>query len=117
MFIEMTLKQGEVLINEGESSNAIYILRTGELAIYKYDKEQTKHNTIGHVQAGELVGEMSFLDNLPRSATVKANTDCVISILNRAEFDKLFSSQDQLMQTLIKTLSERLRKTNRKVHC
>ena len=110
MMIEMTLKQGEVLISEGESSHAIYLLRSGELASYKYDKDQERHNSIGHVQAGELVGEMSFLDNLPRSATVKANTDCVVAILNRAEFDKLFSSQDQLMQTLVKTLSERLRK-------
>lgn len=116
MFVEVNLKKGEVLINEGESSNSIFVLRVGELAIYKYDKEAALHNLIGHVQAGELVGEMSFLDNLPRSATVKANTDCVLSLINRHDFDKLISSQDALVQTLVKTLSERLRKTNRKIH-
>lgn len=116
MFVEINLKKGEVLINEGDSSNTIFILRSGELAIYKYDKESKSHNNIGHVQPGELVGEMSFLDNLPRSATVKASTDCVVSLLNRADFDKLFLAQDPLFQTLIKTLSERLRKTNRQIH-
>lgn len=116
MFVDVQLKKGEILISEGDSSDGIYILKSGELAIYKFEKDQQRHNVIGHVQPGELVGEMSFLDNLPRSATVKATTDCVVSLLNRSEFNKLFETQHPLMQTLIKTLSERLRKTNKKVH-
>ncbi|MFA6236189.1 MAG: cyclic nucleotide-binding domain-containing protein [Bacteriovorax sp.] len=116
MYIEMELKKGQVLINEGEPSDCIYFLRSGELAIYKYDSQSLGHNIIGHVEPGEMVGEMSFLDNLPRAATVKANTDCRVSIMNRAEFDKIFHAQDSMIQNLVKTLSERLRKTNSKVH-
>lgn len=115
MYIDVKLNKGEILINEGAASDCLYILKSGELAIFKYDPIEKRHNVIGHVQAGEMVGEMSFLDNMPRSASVRANTDCEVALLNRAEFEKILTGQDKMIQHLVKTLSERLRKTNNKV--
>jgi CRP-like cAMP-binding protein len=112
MYIDMQLLRGQILINEGDASDCLYFLKTGELAIYKFDKKASRNNLIGHVEPGEIFGEMSFLNNLPRSASVKANTDCVVAIMNRSEFNKMFATQDPLMQTLVKTLSERLHKAN-----
>lgn len=115
MYIDMQLLRGQVLINEGEASDCLYFLKSGELAIYKFDKKAERNNLIGYVEPGEIFGEMSFLNNLPRSASVKANTTCQIAIINRAHFDKMFATQDPLMQTLVKTLSERLHKANSKL--
>jgi CRP-like cAMP-binding protein len=115
MYIDMQLLRGQVLINEGDASDCLYFLKSGELAIYKFDKKAARNNLIGYVEPGEIFGEMSFLNNLPRSASVKANTDCEIAIINRSEFNKMFATQDALMQTLVKTLSERLHKANSKL--
>ena len=117
MMVQIELLKNQVLINEGETSDVLYILTSGELAVYKYDTIAKKNNLIGYIQAGEMVGEMSFLDSLPRSATVKANTDCQLKMMNRPSFDALLKSQDIFMQNLVNTLSDRLRKTNRKIHC
>ena len=84
MYVPMRLNVRDVLINEGDPSNSIYVLKSGELEILKYDPVSKSHQVIGHVEAGELFGEMSFLDNLPRSATVRATTVCEVHILNRA---------------------------------
>jgi CRP-like cAMP-binding protein len=116
MLIEMKLMKGQVLINEGDASDCIYILKSGELGIYKYDFKLKKHQLISQVLPGEMVGEMSFLDNSPRSASVKAHADCVISILNRPAFDTIISTQHPLIQQLLKTLSLRLRKSNEKIN-
>lgn len=115
MKMEMKINKGQVLINEGEPSDCIYMLNSGELAIYKYDPTAKRHNVIARVLPGEIVGEMSFLDNLPRSASVKAQTDCDVTVMNRAAFESMLSTQEPMIQELIKTLADRLRKTNAKI--
>lgn len=116
MLVKIELKKDQVLMKEGDPSDVLYLLQSGELAVYKYDPAAKAHNVIGHIQPGEMVGEMSFLDNLPRSATIKATADCVLQMMNRGNFDKILTSQDPFIQNLVHTLSERLRKTNRKIH-
>jgi CRP-like cAMP-binding protein len=115
MLVNLKIKKGQVLINEGDESDCVYILVAGELAIYKYDRESQRHNVIAHVAPGEMVGEMSFLDNLPRSASVKATTDCDVQMMNRTSFNDLMLTQDKFIQNLIRTLSDRLRKANQKI--
>ena len=50
----------EYLIREGEESTEMYYLQSGTLAIFKRKGDQ--EHQIGTIIAGELVGEMSFLD-------------------------------------------------------
>jgi hypothetical protein len=114
--MQIQLNVDQVLMNEGDPSDVLYLLLSGELAVYKYDPISKAHNKIGHVQPGELVGEMSFLDNLPRSATIKATTNCLLKMINRPAFNDMFKAQDPMMQNLVSTLSERLRKSNKKIH-
>lgn len=114
MYIPVTVKAREVIMKEGDAADCLYILKSGELEILSYDKETKTHQVIGHVEPGELFGEMSFLDNLPRSATVRAINESVIYMINRNEFEKIFNEQDPLMQSLVQVLSERLRKANKR---
>jgi len=116
MMMTIELRANQVLMNEGDPSDMLYLLHSGELAIYKYDPKAKVHNLIAYVEPGEMVGEMSFLDNLPRSATVKAKTDCILRMMNRANFEKILATQDPFVHNLVLTLSDRLRKTNKKIH-
>lgn len=108
------IKQGEVLIAEGGTNHDMFWIISGEMTISKtnQDKEQVK---IGVVQAGELVGEMSFLDNLPRSATVVASEDSEVLVISQSSFTDLFESQPRWFQSIIQTLSQRLRDANAQI--
>ena len=110
---KMTLKAGDCLVNEAATSNTMYWLQTGQLVVTK--RKGTADIELGHIYSGELVGEMSFLDGKPRSATVRAITDCELIEIPRESFEKVFEGQPQWFQGLVKTLTDRLRKTNAKV--
>lgn len=70
------VKKGEYLINEGGASNEMYWVISGLFIITKLNQDE-QNVIIGRVLPGELVGEMSFLDSMPRSASVKAEEEKV----------------------------------------
>ena len=65
---------GEVLFLQGDDSKDMYILVSGKLEVYKDDKKIAEFN-----EPGAPVGEMSFLLEARRTATIKALTDVKIS--------------------------------------
>ena len=62
------------------------------------------------IEAGELVGELAFLDQKTRSATVKALTDCQLVKLEYSEFQEMLAMQPKWMKKILLTLTTRLRK-------
>lgn len=107
------LTKDEFLLREGDHSQTMYWLQEGQLAVIK--RRSNEEVVLGHIYSGELVGEMSFLDNEPRSASVKAITDCELIEIPREAFEKVFQNQPPWFQGLVKTLTERLRKANARV--
>lgn len=104
----MILKQGETLLREGDSSNELYWLVHGRLEVLK--KLQGQYIQVSTIEAGELVGELAFLDQKPRSATVKAITDCQLVKLEYGEFQEMLAAQPKWMKKILLTLTTRLRK-------
>lgn len=104
----MILKPGEALIREGENSNELYWLVQGKLEVLK--KLQGQYIQVSIIEAGELVGELAFLDQKPRSATVKALTDCQLVKLEYKEFQEMLSNQPKWMKKILVTLTSRVRK-------
>src|SRR5262249_44056181 len=70
---------GEVLIRQGVPVDALFILLTGHLAVLLGPQERE----IARLNAGEIVGEMSFVDARPPSATVRAIEDATVFALSR----------------------------------
>ena len=61
-------KSGDVIFQEGEQSDAAYLIISGNVQIVKgYDTGKPKELAV--VGAGEYVGEMGVIDNFPRSAS------------------------------------------------
>ncbi len=107
------LAPDQVLLREGEHSHSMFWVQNGQLMVSK--KRGNEEVLLGHVYSGELVGEISFLDNEPRSATVKAVSECDLIEIPQETLDKVFSSQPKWMEILVKTLAERLRKANARI--
>lgn len=109
------LDQTEVLIREGERCSAIYLILTGQLTVSVARPEQT---AIAWLSSGEVVGEMSFIDHLPPSATVTATESPTVvleipgdALRSKLEQDLGFASR--FYRALAILLSTRLRGTVR----
>ena len=110
---QIKLVTNQILLNEGEHSNSMYWLQSGQLLVSK--RRGNEEIILGHIHSGELVGEISFLDEEPRSATVKAVTDCDLIEIPRETIESIYKVQPRWLETLVKTLAERLRKTNARI--
>ena len=73
-------KAGEVIIHEGEENRDLYILSEGILEVSVKDKSQKI--VVSEIASPEILGEISFLNGSPRTATVSAKTDVEIFILS-----------------------------------
>lgn len=107
------LAADQVLLREGEHSHSMFWVQNGQLMVTK--KRGNEEVLLGHVYSGELVGEISFLDNEARSATVKAVSECDLIEIPQETLDKIFKSQPKWLEILVKTLAERLRKANARI--
>ena len=100
-------------MNEGDNSKSLYWLQSGQLVVVK--KRGLEEVVLGHIYSRELVVEMSFLDQEPRSATVKALTDCELIEIPQETFDNIFKNQPKWLDVLVRTLAERMRKANARI--
>lgn len=104
------VNKDQYLIREGEDSHEIYIVEEGSLGVFKVKNNQEVK--IGTIFEGELVGEMSFFDNSPRCATIKALTDAKLLVIPSAKFEIYLSKQPKWFRTLLETLIDRIRKAS-----
>ena len=107
-------KPDEVLFREGEESTAAYLIVSGRVRIVK-GLDSDKPKEIAVVGAGEYVGEMGAIDDLPRSASAVAQGRVVAAPVTPGEFmDMLRMNPDEAID-LLKVLFERLRAANRRL--
>ncbi|TNF94346.1 MAG: cyclic nucleotide-binding domain-containing protein [Gammaproteobacteria bacterium] len=99
-------KDGEQILSEGEVGETVYLIVQGNVDVIKNEKRIT---TLGD---GELFGEIAWLANRPRSASVRAKGDCILLRLNVDQIERTSSScQIQFQRIFISMLIERLIKT------
>ena len=110
---QVLLQAGEYLIREGEQSNDMYFVKRGCLEVFK--RKGAIDAKIGLINIGEIVGEMSFLDNSPRSASVKAMKDSELIKISNDKIYKITNQQPGWYKALVNTLLERLRKANARI--
>ncbi|MGF1525100.1 MAG: cyclic nucleotide-binding domain-containing protein [Leptolyngbyaceae cyanobacterium] len=72
--------RNEVLIQEGVPNTAIYLILSGRFVV---SVARSPHTEIAHLSSGEVVGEMSFVDHLPSSATVTASEPSVVLAIDQ----------------------------------
>ena len=103
------------LYEEGGHSDFLAIVVEGKLNVYK-EAAQQQVKKIATVRAGSILGEVSFIDELPHSASVVTATDSRIAILTRRNLDRITGDFPLLGNKLLKRvawhLAARLRQTS-----
>jgi signal transduction histidine kinase len=104
-----TLPAGEVLMEEGGLGDALYVILDGTFEITK--RSQERDLWIATRGPGEMLGEISLLERTPRSATVRAATDCRVLRIRREDFEELLTKSSSAAMAMLRTVTARLRNT------
>ncbi len=112
----ITLRQyeaGEIIIKENDMGDAVYILERGRAHVTKQLDSQQVH--LGYVEAGEPFGEMSMIDDKPRSATVTAMEETMAREIHRNDFLESLQTDPDAAVAVLKVIFERLRDSHMKI--
>ncbi len=107
-FDKVVLKKNEILFNQGDTSDYLYLLITGSLSAILVAAHNNK-KVVGSIGPGETVGELGALANEPRSLTIKAVTDSVLLRLSSAVFREICNEHPAIILETINPLISRAR--------
>ena len=113
---ERKYSAGSVLISQGDTGAGLYVLTNGKVRITQANNPDRAEEEIGTAGAGDVLGEMALLDDLPRSATVTAVDDVTALLLPVWEFRAVLRNNPDIALHLLATLSRRLRNAEQRIH-
>ncbi len=105
------LRDGESLFRAGDVGDGCYRIQTGLVKIV-VASQQGEERIISLLGPNAIVGELSMIDGRPRSASVIAIADCLLSFVSRARFQKYTEAHPELTSYLVRTLARRLREAD-----
>ncbi|MBN2494880.1 MAG: cyclic nucleotide-binding domain-containing protein [Deltaproteobacteria bacterium] len=114
---ERTFQSGERLIEQGRPGMALYVIRSGEVAVLRIEGEKATEVTT--LRAGEYVGEMALIDEAPTSARVVAKGEVMAFEVSRDRFLRFLQANDKfairVLRVFVRTMAQRLRETTAKL--
>jgi len=112
---EKRAKKNEMIFREGDVGDAFYLIVSGSIRISTF-VPGVGEEALTILREGEYFGEMSLIDDAPRSASAIANDDTILLLIGKDDFRKLLAQETGIAYKLLwiftKTLSARLRKTD-----
>lgn len=100
-------KAGSKFIEQGESDHCIFIVMNGRAQV------DVNEQHVADIEAGQFVGEVAFITQEPRTATVKAVTDMILLKINAENFVKLpIRAREIMKDKIIEGLENRIGEMN-----
>lgn len=106
--------RGRTIVSEGEPSQSLYILLSGRAKVQRSDAEG-KEVILAVIGPGEFFGEMSLIDDAPRSASVITIESCDFMAINKESFKAMLIQSPELGAQIMKGLVRRLREADKKI--
>jgi CRP/FNR family cyclic AMP-dependent transcriptional regulator len=104
---EVTMAAGSLVVDQGQTGREAFVILKGSATVRRNGK---KVATLG---PGSVVGELSLLDHGPRTASVVADTDCVMLVISQRQFLGVLDSIPALSHKMLATLAGRIRELDR----
>ena len=101
--VRRDLERGQLLVAQGDPSDSLFVVLHGALAVQRIGEPAP----IAVLRAGEVVGEIGFFANIPRTAGVIAIRDTSVLVLTRTAYQKLAEHAPALVEALLAALSRR----------
>jgi len=104
---EIAVKAGTTLVDQGQQGREAFIVVDGAASVKRNGRKIT---TLG---PGAVIGELSLLDRGPRTATVTADTDMTVLVIDQRNFAGVIDQVPALAHKLLATLAARIRDLDR----
>ncbi|MFO1086278.1 MAG: patatin-like phospholipase family protein [Reyranellaceae bacterium] len=104
-----TLPGGAPLFRQGEPADAVYVVASGCLGVFRHEDDDSADEPIlmAEIPPGNIVGEMSLLSHTQRTRSVAALRDSEVWRLGRTSFDRLTASHPEVLPTLMRSVAMR----------
>jgi CRP/FNR family transcriptional regulator, cyclic AMP receptor protein len=99
---DMELEKGTVLCKEGELGHEFFVIVEGETEVTR------KGRKVANRKGGDFVGEIALLEEVPRTATVKAKTPLRVFVLTSRDFHHLLEESPQVERKVLRALAKRV---------
>ncbi len=113
------LRAGDAVFDEGDVGDKMYIIASGSIDIIKSAGKGKPGQILVTLKAGDYFGEMSLIDEAPRSAAAMAGADSVLFSIKKKDLILLLDNAPTIAAKIYKffvtTLNQRLRETNEKI--
>ncbi|MBK9179979.1 MAG: cyclic nucleotide-binding domain-containing protein [Acidimicrobiales bacterium] len=107
---QITVPAGQILVDQGDAGRDCYVVVEGTATVRRNGR---KIATLG---PGSVIGELSLLDHGPRTATVLADTDMVLLVIDQRHFAGLIDTVPALAHKLLAYLAARVRDFDRQAY-
>ncbi len=104
---EITMTAGTMIIDQGQTGREAFVIIDGTVTVKRNNRKVTS------LGAGDVVGEMSLLDNGPRTATVVCDTDCTLLVIDQRRFLAVVEEIPAISHKLLASLASRIRELDR----
>ncbi|MFI5118781.1 MAG: cyclic nucleotide-binding domain-containing protein [Thermoanaerobaculia bacterium] len=103
---------GQPIFGEGEVGTEMFVIQSGTVEIYKRSR-RGEEQLLATLEKGDFFGEMSILEDVPRTASARAKTDCELVRINQSTFDEMLRHNAEIAVRMLRKLSRRLRETTK----
>jgi uncharacterized membrane protein len=108
---QVTRNDGQVIFRQGDAPLAMYVIRSGKIAISVWT-EENEEVVLSVLHEGDFFGELSLLDGSRRTATAKAVGQVELIEISREDFFKLLRLKPDVSISIMAVMAQRLRTTN-----
>jgi len=109
-----TYHRGQLIFQEGEDGNALFVVLKGRVKVCLYDEEGREY-VLDVIGKDGFFGELALIDELPRSANAIAMEASDLLVVRRADFTKLLMENPSISIHILKVLAGRLRVADERI--
>jgi len=109
--IDVHLDRGERLFSEGDTGDKLYIILSGKIKLTKAAPDG-RENLLSVHGPGEMFGELSLFDPIPRTSSATAVTDAQLAGIAHDDLRAWLSTRPEVAMHLLQALAQRLRRIN-----
>jgi CRP-like cAMP-binding protein len=103
---------GQMVFEEGDLGSEMYVIQSGTVELVKKTRRGDV-KVLATLEKGDFFGEMSILEDVPRTATARAKTDCELIKIGQSTFDEMLRHNTEIAVRMLRKLSRRLRETTK----
>jgi HEAT repeat protein len=112
--LEKRCSRGEVVVREGDEGDILYLVLKGDLKVLK-GMGTGREMRLATIAAADFFGEMALFDRQPRSASVLAESDTQLLMIEEATFTRIMKRHPAIPMNICRVLSQRVRASHERI--